>query len=222
VIRVLLADDQELVRTGLRMILEAQSDITVVAEVADGPSAVRESQQQNPDVALLDIQMPLGDGLTAARQILSNPRLTTRVIVLTTFDLDEYVLAALSAGASGFLLKSTPRANLLHAVRTAVHGESLLDPALTRRLVDVYAKGTGDTHLRDSIDVLSPREREIFLELAKGRSNAEIATRLFVAETTVKTHVAAVLHKLGLRDRLQAVILGYESGLIHPGHPDLP
>jgi DNA-binding NarL/FixJ family response regulator len=220
VIRVLLADDQELVRAGLRMILEAQDDIIVVAEVADGPSAVRETLQEKPDVALLDIQMPGGNGLAAARQILGNPGLSTRVIVLTTFDLDEYVVEALSAGASGFLLKSTPRANLLHAVRTAVRGESLLDPALTARLVESYARRSGDTSLRGQVDALSPREKDVFTLLAQGRSNAEIASRLFLAETTIKSHVAAVLRKLGLRDRLQAVIYGYESGLVQPGALD--
>jgi DNA-binding NarL/FixJ family response regulator len=217
VIRVLVADDQELVRAGLRMILEAQDDLEVVADVADGPSAVRVTLRERPDVALLDIQMPGGDGLTAARRILAEPGLGTRVIVLTTFDLDEYVLAALSSGASGFLLKSTPRANLLHAVRTAVRGESLLDPTLTRRFANSYARGTGDARLRDAAQTLTPREMQVFLELAHGRSNAEIASRLFLAETTVKSHVAAVLHKLGLRDRLQAVIYGYESGLVQPG-----
>ncbi len=216
-IRVLLADDQELVRAGLRMILEAQEDITVLADVADAPTAVRECLHQQPDVALLDIRMP-GDGLVAAREILANPRLATRVIMLTTFDLDEYLYAALAAGASGFLLKSSPRAHLLHAVRTAATGDALLDPVLTRRLIERYLRQPA----RDSQQVaaLTGRERDVLLELVRGRSNAEIATRLYLAETTVKTHVAAVLRKLGLRDRLQAVIYGYESGLIRAGEAD--
>jgi DNA-binding NarL/FixJ family response regulator len=217
VIRVLLADDQELVRTGLRLILEAQDDIEVIAELGDGPGAVRECLLRQPDVALLDIRMP-GDGLVAAREILANPRLTTRVIMLTTFDLDEYLYGALSAGASGFLLKSSPRAHLLHAVRTAASGDALLDPGLTRRLIERYLHQSAVA--APPLAELTGRERDVLRELVRGRSNAEIATRLYLAETTVKTHVAAVLRKLALRDRLQAVIYGYESGLIRPGEPD--
>jgi DNA-binding NarL/FixJ family response regulator len=216
VIRVLVADDQELVRDGLRMILEAQPDIEVVADVEDGPAAVRETMHLRPDVALLDVQMP-GDGIHAAREILANPRLETRVIMLTTFDLDEYLYAAMAAGASGFLLKSSPRAHLLHAVRTATAGDALLDPGLTRRLIDTYVQRSPASSDTSAVTALTEREREVLIELIRGRSNAEIATRLFLAETTVKTHVAAVLRKLGLRDRLQAVIYGYEHGLVRPG-----
>jgi DNA-binding NarL/FixJ family response regulator len=216
VIRVLVADDQELVRDGLRMILEAQPDIEVVADVEDGPAAVRETMHLRPDVALLDVQMP-GDGIHAAREILANPRLETRVIMLTTFDLDEYLYAAMAAGASGFLLKSSPRAHLLHAVRTATAGDALLDPGLTRRLIDTYVQRSPASSDTSAVTALTEREREVLIELIRGKSNAEIATRLFLAETTVKTHVAAVLRKLGLRDRLQAVIYGYEHGLVRPG-----
>jgi DNA-binding NarL/FixJ family response regulator len=166
-------------------------------------------------VALLDIQMPGGDGIAAAQQILANPRLDTRVVMLTTFDLDEYLYAAMAAGASGFLLKSSPRAHLLHAIRTATSGDALLDPVLTRRLIETYVQRPLAPSAATA--TLTAREREVLVELVRGRSNAEIGTRLYLAETTVKTHVAAILRKLGLRDRLQAVIYGYEHGIIHPG-----
>jgi DNA-binding NarL/FixJ family response regulator len=219
VIRVLIADDQDLVRDGLRMILESQDDIDVVADVADGAAAVRETLLQRPDVALLDVQMPTTDGLVAAREILANPKLSTRVVVLTTFDVDEYLYTALAAGASGFLLKSSPRVHLLHAVRTAARGEALLDPGVTRRLVEQHVRrlpaATGG--LPEQLRGLTGREHDVLRELVRGRSNAEIAAALYLGETTVKTHVASVLRKLGLRDRVQAVILGYETGLIRPG-----
>lgn len=219
-IRVLLADDQELVRAGLRMILEAQPDIAVVADVPDGASAVRETLHERPDVVLLDVQMPGMDGLDAARQILTSPRVTTRVVMLTTFDLDEYLFRALAAGASGFLLKSSPRAHLLHAVRTAAAGEALLDPSLTRRLVESYVRrppATVTGGVPEALSALTAREIDVFRGLVGGRSNAEIGADLHLAETTVKTHVAAVLRKLNLRDRVQAVIVGYESGFVQPG-----
>jgi DNA-binding NarL/FixJ family response regulator len=216
VIRVLIADDQELVRAGLRMILDAQPDIEVVTDVEDGPSAVRETRRLRPDVALLDIQMPGGDGIRAAQAILADPRLPTRVIMLTTFDLDEYLYAAMAAGASGFLLKSSPRAHLLHAVRTATTGDALLDPGLTRRLIEAYVRRPSPDD-PGATGALTNREYDVLVEMIRGRSNAEIGTRLFLAESTVKTHVAAVLRKLGLRDRLQAVIYGYEHGLVRPG-----
>lgn len=219
-ITVLLADDQDLVRDGLRLILEAQDDLQVVADVADGDAAMGAVREHRPDVALLDIEMPGANGLDAARAILGDPGLSTRVVMLTTFDRDEYLYAALAAGASGFLLKSSPRAHLLHAVRTAAAGEALIDPTVTRRLVETYGRrpvplepGT----LPAAVSGLSPREVDVLRELVRGASNAEIGGRLFLAETTVKTHVAAVLRKLGLRDRTQAVILGYESGLVVPG-----
>ncbi|GLX06215.1 response regulator transcription factor [Microbispora sp. NBRC 16548] len=220
-IRVLLADDQELVRLGLRMILEAQEDVEVVAEAGDGEQAVREALLHRPDVVLLDIRMPGMDGIAAARRILADSRLAIRVIMLTTFDRDEYLYAALNAGACGFLLKSTPRAHLLHAVRTAVHGEALLDPVLTRRIVEEHA-ARRPAEVSDRLDVLTGRELDVLRQLAYGRSNAEIAAALNLAETTVKTHVAAVLRKLDLRGRVQAVILGYETGLVRPGDNPAP
>ncbi len=221
-ISVLVADDQALVRDGLRLILEAQEDVQVVADVEDGTAAVEAVRQHGPDVALLDVEMPGGNGLDAARAILGDPALTTRVVMLTTFDRDEYVYAALAAGASGFLLKSSPRAHLLHAVRTAAAGEALLDPTVTRRLVEAYVRRPAPLEsgaLPAAVAGLSPREVDVLRELVRGASNAEISTRLFLAETTVKTHVAAVLRKLDLRDRTQAVILGYETGLVVPGDP---
>ncbi|TQS30191.1 response regulator transcription factor [Microbispora sp. KK1-11] len=220
-IRVLLADDQELVRLGLRMILEAQEDVEVVAEAGDGEQAVREALLHRPDVVLLDIRMPGMDGIAAARRILADSRLAIRVIMLTTFDRDEYLYAALSAGACGFLLKSTPRTHLLHAVRTAVHGEALLDPVLTRRIVEEHA-ARRPAEVSDRLGVLTGRELDVLRQLAYGRSNAEIAAALSLAETTVKTHVAAVLRKLDLRGRVQAVILGYETGLVRPGDNPAP
>jgi DNA-binding NarL/FixJ family response regulator len=216
VIRVLLADDQELVRAGLRMILEAQPDIEVVADVGDGPAAVREVMHLDPDVALLDVQMPGGDGIAAAKAILANPRLHTRVVMLTTFDLDEYLYAAMAAGASGFLLKSSPRAHLLHAIRTATTGDALLDPGLTRRLIETYVQRTPAAST-DELNKLTARERDVLIEVIHGKSNAEIGAALFMAETTVKSHVAAILRKLDLRDRLQVVIYGYEHGVVRPG-----
>jgi len=219
VIRVLIADDQELVRLGLEMILDAQDDITVVAGVADGEAALREVDQLRPDVALLDIQMPRLDGLQVAGRILAESANTTRVVMLTTFDLDEYLYAAIRLGVSGFLLKSSPRAHLLHAVRTAVSGEALLDPGLVRRLVEAFVRPPQTARTEALRARLTERERDIFVEIARGRSNAEIAERLFLAETTVKSHVSSILRKLDLRDRIQAVVLGYESGLIVPGEP---
>jgi DNA-binding NarL/FixJ family response regulator len=215
VIRVLIADDQELVRAGLRMIIEAQPDIEVVADVGDGPTAVREAMHLRPDVALLDVQMPGGDGISAAQAILRDPRLDTRVVMLTTFDLDEYLYAAMTAGASGFLLKSSPRAHLLHAIRTATSGDALLDPGLTRRLIEAYVQ-RAPAASTPQLDTLTAREREVLVEMIRGRSNAEIGAALYLAETTVKTHVASILRKLGLRDRLQAVIYGYEHGVVRP------
>jgi DNA-binding NarL/FixJ family response regulator len=216
-ITVLLADDQELVRSGIEMILEAQEDLTIVASVSNGEAAYKEAVELKPDLAILDIEMPGGDGITAARRILEDARLTTRVVMLTTFDSTEYVYDALRAGVSGFLLKSAPRAHLLHAARTAVSGEALLDPTLTRSLVESAVRPRPSADAVANLESLTEREREIFGELARGRSNAEIAADLFLAPATVKTHVAAVLRKLELRDRVQAVVLGYESGVVRPG-----
>ncbi|MFI0512328.1 response regulator [Streptomyces sp. WSLK1-5] len=220
-IRVVVADDQELVRSGFTMILQAQQDIEVVAEAGDGAEAVDAVRRHTPDVLLLDIRMPVMDGLEAARRVCAQSG--CKVVMLTTFDLDEYVYDALYAGASGFLLKDVRRDDLVHAVRVVAGGDSLLAPTITRRLVaDVVRRrreeaATGTTPER--LDVLTAREVETLRMLARGLSNAEIATTLFVSEHTVKTHVSNILGKLGLRDRVQAVICAYETGLVTPGAP---
>jgi DNA-binding NarL/FixJ family response regulator len=214
-IRVLIADDQALMRTGFRMILDAQDDIEVVGEAIDGEDAMRRFQQLSPDVVVMDVRMPTMDGIEATRR-LSALELPARVLILTTFDLDEYVYEALRAGASGFLLKDRPPEELVAAVRVIASGEALLAPSVTRRLIEEFAK-RAPAGKPTELDELTEREREVLVLMAKGLSNAEIARALFVAETTVKTHVGRVLHKLGLRDRAQAVVLAYESGLVHPG-----
>jgi DNA-binding NarL/FixJ family response regulator len=220
-IRVVVADDQELVRSGFSMILEAQPDIEVVAEAGDGAAAVDAVRRHGPDVALLDIRMPVMDGLEAARRVCAQS--SCRVVMLTTFDLDEYVYEALYAGASGFLLKDVRRDDLVHAVRVVAAGDSLLAPAVPRRLVaDVVRRRRAEQIPEvapDRLDVLTAREVETLRLLARGLTNAEIATTLFVSEHTVKTHVSNVLSKLGLRDRVQAVICAYETGLVTPGSP---
>ncbi|MFF9106054.1 response regulator [Streptomyces rubrogriseus] len=220
-VRVVVADDQELVRSGFSMILEAQPDIEVVAEAGDGAEAVAAVERYAPDVLLLDIRMPVMDGLDAARRVCA--RSACKVVMLTTFDLDEYVYEALYAGASGFLLKDVRRDDLVHAVRVVAAGDSLLAPAVTRRLVaDIVRRrreeATADVTPR-RLEVLTAREVETLRLLARGLSNSEIATTLFVSEHTVKTHVSNVLGKLGLRDRVQAVICAYETGLVAPGSP---
>jgi DNA-binding NarL/FixJ family response regulator len=215
VIRVLLADDQELVRDGFATILGLQDDLEVVGSVADGAAAVSAARSLAPDVVLMDVRMPGLDGIQATRRIISSLPSPPRVLVLTTFDLDEYVFAALQAGASGFLLKDTPRAGLLAAVRAVAAGEVLLAPTVTRRLVERFARRTpADGGAWSS---LSPRERDVAVLMARGRSNAEIAAELAVSETTVKSHVAHVLTKTGLRDRVQVVVRAYETGLVEPG-----
>ncbi|MFD6292349.1 response regulator [Streptomyces sp. NPDC060205] len=218
-IRVVVADDQELVRSGFSMILEAQPDIDVVAEAGDGVEAVAAVQRHTPDVLLLDIRMPRMDGLEAARLVCAQS--ACRVVMLTTFDLDEYVYEALYAGASGFLLKDVRRDDLVHAVRVVAAGDSLLAPSVTRRLVaDIIQRrraGAAPSPSSARLDVLTAREEETLRLLARGLSNAEIARTLFVSEHTVKTHVSNVLSKLGLRDRVQAVICAYESGVVTPG-----
>lgn len=216
-LRVLLADDQTLVRTGFRMILGADG-IDVVAEAADGAEAVEAVRRTRPDVVLMDIRMPGTDGLEATRRILTGAPGEPRVIILTTFDLDRYVYAALSAGASGFLLKDVTPEHLTAAVRTVRSGDALLAPAITRRLVQRFTRRGSDTAaLHRDLSSLTPRELEVFGLLARGLSNAELAGRLHLAEATVKTHVARILGKLRLRDRVQAVIVAYETGLVSAG-----
>jgi DNA-binding NarL/FixJ family response regulator len=214
-IRVLLADDQELVRAGFRMILETQADIRVVGEAADGVEAVAATRRLQPDVVLMDIRMPNLDGLHATRQVVA-ARSGSRVVILTTFDLDEYVYQALTAGASGFLLKNAPPEQLIGAVRVVAAGEALLSPSITRRVIEQFAQlpPPGGS---DALAGLTERERQVLQLIARGLSNAEIAAELFVSEATVKSHVAHLLAKLQLRDRVQAVVLAYESGLVRPG-----
>ncbi|MGW0461707.1 response regulator [Streptomyces tendae] len=220
-VRVVVADDQELVRSGFSMILEAQPDIDVVAEAGDGAEAVAAVERHTPDVLLLDIRMPVMDGLDAARRVCAGS--ACKVVMLTTFDLDEYVYEALYAGASGFLLKDVRRDDLVHAVRVVAAGDSLLAPAVTRRLVaDIVRRRREEVTAEvtpERLEVLTAREVETLRLLARGLSNSEIATTLFVSEHTVKTHVSNVLGKLGLRDRVQAVICAYETGLVAPGSP---
>jgi DNA-binding NarL/FixJ family response regulator len=215
-IRVVIADDQALMRGGFRMILDAADDIEVVAEAIDGADAVRVFERQHPDVVVMDVRMPTMDGIEATRRITKVDG-DAKILILTTFDLDEYVYEALRAGASGFLLKDRPPEELVTAVRTVAGGDALLSPTVTRRLIAEFAARPDEPPPPDGLNELTDREREVLLLLAQGASNAEIAGRLFVAETTVKTHVAHILRKLGIRDRAQAVVLAYESGLVRPG-----
>ncbi|WP_432036309.1 response regulator [Streptomyces cucumeris] len=220
-IRVVVADDQELVRSGFAMILDVQPDIEVVAEAGDGAEAVEAVRRHTPDVALLDIRMPRMDGIDACRAISEDG--SCRTVMLTTFDSDEYVYEALHAGASGFLLKDVRRDDLVHAVRVVAQGDSLLAPSVARRLVEQYTRSAArPRHPDPRLDVLTGRERETLLLLARGLSNAEIARELTVSDHTVKTHVGNVLAKLGLRDRIQAVICAYETGLIAAGAAGAP
>ncbi|HYK68528.1 MAG TPA: response regulator transcription factor [Streptosporangiaceae bacterium] len=219
-IRVLVADDQELVRAGFCVILGASDGIDVVGEAADGEAAVTLAASLAPDVVLMDIRMPRMDGLAATRLITAGQP-APKVVMLTTFDLDDYVYEALRAGASGFLLKDSPRGDLVAAVRAAAAGDALLAPSVTRRLIEAFARRPPEaTPSPSQLASVTARERDVLLLLARGRSNAEIARALFVSEATVKTHVASLLAKLGLRDRVQAVILAYETGLVVPGETE--
>jgi DNA-binding NarL/FixJ family response regulator len=219
-IRVLVVDDQELVRSGFCVILDAADGITVVGEAANGEAAVSQVAAHEPDVVLMDIRMPGMDGLEATRLITGGAPVAPKVVMLTTFDLDDYVYEALRAGASGFLLKDSPRHDLIAAVRAAAAGDALLAPSVTRRLIEAFARRPPETSPSPSqLASLTARERDVLLLLARGPSNSEIAAALFVSEATVKTHVGNLLAKLGLRDRVQAVILAYETGIVVPGVP---
>jgi DNA-binding NarL/FixJ family response regulator len=215
--RVLLADDQEMVRAGLRLILAAEPDIDVVAEARDGNAAVAAARRLRPDVTLMDIRMPNLDGIEATRQLLASTPPPTRVVVLTTFDIDSYVYQALRAGASGFLLKNAPAEELVHAIRVVASGAGLLDPAVTVRVIEEFARTPAAAQQPPELSHLTERELEVLNQVARGLSNAEIAARLYVSEATVKTHVARMLTKLRLRDRVQAVVYAYEHGVIHRG-----
>jgi DNA-binding NarL/FixJ family response regulator len=223
-IKVLVVDDQELVRAGFCVILDSADGITVAGEAGDGAAALAQAAALRPDVVLMDVRMPGMDGLEATRQLTAagsaDQAAPPKVVMLTTFDLDDYVYEALRAGASGFLLKDSPRADLIAAVRAAAAGDALLAPSVTRRLIEAFARRPAELAPAPSrLAALTARERDVLLLLARGRTNAEIAAALFVSEATVKTHVGNLLAKLGLRDRVQAVILAYEAGIVRPGEP---
>ncbi len=214
--RVLLVDDQAMIRAGIRMILESTDDIVVVAEAGDGEAAILQARAARPDVILIDVQMPILDGIEATRRLRAE-NISAQIIVLTTFERDDYLFGALAAGASAFLLKNSPPEELVRGVRTVAAGDALLDPAVTRRVIaQVGIRGLASSG-PDPLAHLSDREREVFLGLARGKSNAAIAVELYLGEATVKTHVSNVLSKLSLRDRVQAVIFAYEHGIIAPG-----
>ena len=215
-ISVVVADDQALVRAGFRMLLETQSDLRVVAEAVNGAEAVALARELRPDLVLMDVQMPVMDGLEATRLLLADP-FPTRILMLTTFDTDEYVYLALKAGASGFLLKSVPPEQLLHGIRICASGESLLAPSLTRRLIEQFVARPMPGRTPERLTVLTARELDVLSRIAEGSSNRDIAEQLFLSEATVKTHVSRVLTKLDLRDRAQAVVVAYETGLVQAG-----
>ncbi len=221
-IRVAVVDDQALVRGGFAMVLNHQDDIEVVAEAGTGREAIDAADLHRPDVILMDVRMPEMDGLEATAHILAKADWPVRVVILTTFDPDEYVFKALRAGASGFVLKDIPPEELVAAVRTVADGGALLAPTITRRLIDKFSDRLSlDNQIAERLERLTKREREVLVAVAQGLNNLEIAERLFVGEATVKTHVSSILSKLGLRDRAQAVVFAYESGLIQPGTQDV-
>ena len=216
-VRVVLVDDQALIRTGFKMILESESDIEVVGEASDGREGVSVTQSTRPDVVLMDVQMPNMNGLEATGRIFEDASISSRIIILTTFERDDYVFEALRAGASGFLLKNCPPEDLVHAVRIVAKGDALLAPSVTRTVIEAFAHQRARRTDEAELARLTERETEVLQLLATGKSNSELAAHLFLGEGTIKTHVSSVLTKLGLRDRMQAVIFAYESGLIEPG-----
>jgi DNA-binding NarL/FixJ family response regulator len=216
-VRVLIADDQALVRAGFRMILEAEDDLEVVGEAGNGEQAIEETRRLRPDVVLMDVRMPDVDGIEATRRLLGDANGIPKVVMLTTFDMDEYVYDALRAGASGFLLKDVPPEQLVDGIRAVASGDALLAPAVTRRVIAEFVRRPPSRATATQFGDLTARELEVLRLIARGLSNAEIAAELVVSDTTVKTHVARVLMKLDLRDRVQAVVLAYESGLVEPG-----
>jgi DNA-binding NarL/FixJ family response regulator len=218
VIRVVLADDQHLIRAGFRALLESESDIVVVGEASTGSEAVATARSQRPDVILMDIRMPGGDGLWATEQIAADPALSeVHVVIVTTFELDEYVAQAIRAGASGFLVKDTEPVELIRSVRVAAGGEALLSPGVTKRLLERVAKGLKPAPDVETLDPLTDREREVLALIGEGLTNSEIASRLFMSPLTAKTHVSRILSKLGARDRVHLVVIAYETGLVQPG-----
>jgi DNA-binding NarL/FixJ family response regulator len=216
-VRVVLVDDQALIRTGFKMILESEDDIEVVGEASDGEQAISMTRSVRPDVVLMDVQMPTMDGLEATGRIVRDANIPSRIVILTTFERDDYVFEALRAGASGFLLKNAPSEELVHAVRVVAAGDALLAPSVTRKVIEGFIRRQAHRSNEVELRRLTERETEILQLLATGKSNSELAAHLFVGEGTIKTHVSSVLTKLGLRDRMQAVIFAYESGLIEPG-----
>jgi len=218
-ISVVLVDDQALIRAGFKMILESEDDIEIVGEAGDGEQGVVAVRRLRPDVVLMDVQMPTMDGLEATRRIVQEGSIPSRIVILTTFERDDYIFDALRAGASGFLLKNSPPDELVHAVRVVAAGEALLAPSVTQKVIEEFIEQPARHSSEAELGRLTARETEILKLLATGKSNAELAGHLFVGEGTIKTHVSNVLTKLGLRDRMQAVIFAYESGLIEPGRP---